>query len=371
MSRTILIMAAGTGGHVYPGIAIAKELVARGWKVAWLGTANGIEARLVARAGYPMHAVSMAGVRGKGLLAWLTLPARLLVAFWQSSAVIFRVRPDVVLSMGGYVAFPGGMMAALWGKPLVVHEPGATAGLANRALALVADRVVAGMEGSFEARTGHSLGDRIPRPARVEWLGTPVREEIAGVPPPGARFAGREGPLRLLVVGGSLGARTLNDLVVAALAALPEAGRPQVVHQAGERNLADLGKRYGETGVKAEVLAFIDDMAERYAWCDVMIARSGAVTVAEIGVAGVAAILFPLPWFVGREQAGNADWLASRGAAIRLAQLETTPESLARLLAGLTREKLAAMAAAARSLGRPDAARRCADLCESLGGARA
>jgi UDP-N-acetylglucosamine--N-acetylmuramyl-(pentapeptide) pyrophosphoryl-undecaprenol N-acetylglucosamine transferase len=366
VNRTILIMAAGTGGHIFPGLAIAKELVSRGWKVVWMGTPAGMEGRLVAQAGYPMEKVSITGVRGKGALAWLALPVKLLVAFWQSTSILFRVRPDVVLSMGGYVAFPGGMMAALWGRPLVVHEPGATAGLTNRALALVADRVVVGMEGAYEARTGHAVGDRIPRPRKVEWLGTPVREEIARVPDPDTRYAGRTGPIRLLVVGGSLGAQTLNELIVAALAAMPEAARPEVVHQAGERNYADLGKRYRDAGVKAEVVAFIDDMAERYSWCDVLIARSGAITVAEVGVAGVAAILFPLPWFVADEQAGNARFLESRGAAIRLAQLETTPASLAALLAGLTREKLAALAAAARSLGKADATRRCADLCEAM-----
>jgi UDP-N-acetylglucosamine--N-acetylmuramyl-(pentapeptide) pyrophosphoryl-undecaprenol N-acetylglucosamine transferase len=366
LSRTILIMAAGTGGHIFPGLAIAKELAGRGWKVVWMGTPAGMERGLVAQAGYPMETVAMTGVRGKGGLAWALLPVKLLVAFWQSTAILFRVRPDVVLSMGGYVAFPGGMMAVLWGKPLVVHEPGATAGLTNRALALVADRVVAGMEGSFEARTGHAIGDRIPRPGRVEWLGTPVREEIARVPEPAERYAGRTGPLRLLVVGGSLGAQTLNDLVVAALAALPEGSRPEVVHQAGERNYEALRGRYGEAGVNAEVVAFIDDMAARYAWCDVLIARSGAITVAEIAVAGVAAILFPLPWFVADEQAGNARFLESRGAAVRLAQLETTPASLAAVLAGLTREKLAAMAAAARALGKPEATVKCADLCEAM-----
>jgi UDP-N-acetylglucosamine--N-acetylmuramyl-(pentapeptide) pyrophosphoryl-undecaprenol N-acetylglucosamine transferase len=366
MSRTILIMAAGTGGHIFPGLAIAKELVSRGWKVVWMGTATGMEGKLVAQAGYPMETVAMTGVRGKGRLAWFLLPLKLLVAFWQSSAIVFRVRPDVVLSMGGYVAFPGGMMAALWGKPLVVHEPGATAGLANRALALVADRVLAGMEGSFDARTGHAIGDRIPRPDKVEWLGTPVREEIARIPAPAQRYASRSGPLRLLVVGGSLGAQTLNDLVVAALAAMPEGARPEVVHQAGSRNFEALRGRYQAAGVKAEVVAFIDDMAARYAWCDVLIARSGAITVAEIGVAGVAAILFPLPWFVADEQAGNARFLESRGAALRLAQLETSPASLAAIFAGLTREKLAAMAAAARALGKPDATGKCADLCEAL-----
>ncbi len=369
MARTILVMAAGTGGHIFPGIAIAKELVARGWKVVWMGTPAGMERRLVAGAGYPMETVNMAGVRGKGKLAWLLLPLRLLVAFWQASAVIFRVRPDVVLSMGGYVAFPGGMMAVLWGKPLVVHEPGATAGLTNRALALVADRVVVGMEGAFEAKTGHALGDRIPKPAKVDWLGTPVRQEIAAVPDPRERYAGRTGPLRLLVVGGSLGAQTLNDLLVAAIGSMPEAARPEVVHQAGEKNFAALEAAYREAGVKAQVLAFVDDMAARYAWCDVIVCRSGAITVAEIAVAGVAAILFPLPWFVADEQAGNARFLASRGAAIQLRQLETTPESLAALLAGLTREGLAQMAAKARALGKPEASARCADLCERFAGA--
>jgi len=366
VSRTLLVMAAGTGGHIFPGLAIAREMATRGWSVAWMGTPAGMEGRLVAEAGYPMHTVAMAGVRGKGALAWLFLPLRLLVAFWQATSVIFRVRPDVVLSMGGYVAFPGGMMAVLWGKPLVVHEPGATAGLANRALALVADRVVVGMEGAFEARTGHALGDRIPRPKRVEWLGTPVREAIAQVAVPDARYAGRTGPLRLLVVGGSLGAQTLNDLIVSALAAMPEASRPEVVHQAGERNIAALDAAYAKAGVRAQAVAFIDDMAARYAWCDVLVCRAGAITVAEIAAAGVAAVLFPLPWFVADEQAGNANFLVRHEAGIALAQLETTPESLGTLLASLTRERLAALATKARALGRPDATARCADLCEAL-----
>lgn len=366
MSRTLLVMAAGTGGHVMPGLAIARALAAKGWRIAWMGTPAGMERRLVAQAGYPLETVTMAGVRGKGALAWLLLPLRLLVAFAQATAIVFRVRPDVVLSMGGYVAFPGGMMASLWGKPLVVHEPGATAGLANRALALVADRVVVGMEGAFEARTGHALGDRLPKPAKVEWLGTPVREDIAGIAPPEARYAGRTGPLRLLVVGGSLGATTLSELVVAALAAIPAEARPVVVHQAGEKNLDALRAAYAKAGVAAETVAFIEDMAARYAWCDVMVARAGAVTVAEIAAAGVASILFPLPWVVADEQAGNARWLADRGAATHLKQLETTPATLAALLAGLTREGLAAVAAKARALGRPDATARCAALCEGL-----
>jgi UDP-N-acetylglucosamine--N-acetylmuramyl-(pentapeptide) pyrophosphoryl-undecaprenol N-acetylglucosamine transferase len=363
VSRTILIRAAGTGGHIFPGLAIARELAARGWRVPWMGTPRGMENRLVAEAGYPMVAVNMAGVRGKGVMSWVTLPLRLIGACWQATSAIFRVRPDVVLSMGGYVAFPGGLMAALWRKPLVVHEPGAVAGITNRALAPFADRVIVGMEGSFDRRVAQRWANRLPRPKRVDALGTPVRDEIAALPLPAERYAGRHGALRLLVVGGSLGAQTMNDLVLAALASLRADERPLVVHQAGEKLYQGLRDAYAKAGVAAEVLPFVNDMAARYSWCDVMICRSGAITVAEVSAAGVAAILFPLPWFVADEQAANAAFLADRGAGIAMKQLETTPESLASLLRSLTREKLAAMAAAARGLGKPDATRRCADLC--------
>jgi UDP-N-acetylglucosamine--N-acetylmuramyl-(pentapeptide) pyrophosphoryl-undecaprenol N-acetylglucosamine transferase len=364
--KTILIMAAGTGGHIMPGLAIAKELVARGWKVVWMGTRAGMENKLVAQAGYPMVHVDMKGVRSKGALAWLLLPLRLLIAFWQSTVAIFRVRPDVVLSMGGYVAFPGGMMAVLWGKPLVVHEPGATAGLTNRALALVADRVIVGMEGAFDAPAANAVAARLPKPKHVLWLGTPVRAEIAAIAEPDVRFRSRQGRLRLFVVGGSLGAQSMNDLIVAALAGMEASGRPEVVHQSGEKLFDVLTARYAEVGVAAQVLPFVDDMHARYAWCDVMISRSGAITVAEIAAAGVAAILFPLPWFVADEQAGNARWLASRDAAVQLDQLHTTPAQLADVLRGLERERLAELARRARALGKPEATARCADLCEEL-----
>ena len=363
---TVLIMAAGTGGHIFPGLAIARELAARGWRVHWMGTPTGMENRIVAEAGYPLSQVQMSGVRGKGLAAWLFLPLRILRAFWQSWRVLGRVRPDIVLSMGGYVAFPGGMMAALRGTPLVVHEPGAVAGIANRVLAPVADRVVVGMEGAFERPVAQRWANALPHPARVDWLGTPVREEIAAVPAPENRYAGREGRLRLLVVGGSLGAQTMNDLVLAALAAMPAGERPQVVHQAGEKLFEGLRASYAKAGVDAEVLPFVSDMAARYAWCDVLVCRSGAITVAEIGAAGVAAILFPLPWFVADEQAANAAFLADRGAGIAMKQLETKPAQLAELLRGLDRTRLAQMARNARALGKPDATRRCADLCVEL-----
>ena len=331
-----------------------------------MGTPTGMENKLVAAAGYPVEQVRMAGVRSKGAVAWLLLPLRLLIAFWQSSAVIFRVRPDVVLSMGGYVAFPGGMMAALWGMPLVVHEPGAVAGIANRVLAPVADRVVTGMEGAFERPVATRWANWLPKPTRVSWLGTPVREEVAAVPPPEDRYANRSGRLRLLVVGGSLGAQTMNDLVLAAVASMAPAERPQVVHQAGEKLYDGLRAAYAQAGVEAEVVPFVNDMAARYAWCDVLVCRSGAITVAEIGAAGVAAILFPLPWFVADEQAANAAFLADRDAGIALKQLETQPRQLAEILRGLDRDRLARMARNARALGKPDATRRCADLCIEL-----
>ena len=366
MSRTILIMAAGSGGHIFPGLAIAKELVARGWKVHWMGTPAGMEGKLVSAAGYPMVNVNMSGVRGKGVAAWLVLPLRILIAFWQSSVALFRIRPDVVLSMGGYVAFPGGMMAALWGKPLVVHEPGAVAGITNRVLAPVADRVVVGMEGAFEQKVSQKWANALPKPKRVLWLGTPVRDEIAALPPPEERYAARGGRLRLLVVGGSLGAQTMNDLVLAALASMTPEERPEVVHQAGAKLYEGLRAAYGKAGVQGEVLPFVDDMAARYAWCDVLICRSGAITVAEIGAAGIASILFPLPWFVADEQAANARFLADRDAGIALKQLETQPAQLAEILRGLDRNRLTTMARKARALGKPDATKRCADLCVEL-----
>ncbi len=366
MSRAILIMAAGSGGHIFPGLAIASALELRGWNVHWMGTPSGMENKLVAQAGYPIVNVNISGVRGKGPMAWVLLPLRILIAFCQSTFAIFRIRPDVVLSLGGYVAFPGGMMAVLWGRPLVVHEPGAVAGITNRLLATVADRVIVGMQGAFERKVAQGWVNRIPRPKKVDWLGTPVRREIAAIDPPEKRYAGRGGPLRLLVVGGSLGAQTMNDLVLAALLALPPASRPQVVHQSGEKLYPGLQGAYRAAGLPGEVVAFIDDMAQRYAWCDVLICRSGAITVAEITAAGLAAILFPLPWFVVDEQTANARFLSDRDAGLTLPQLETSPEALAGLLGALTRERLAQMARKARELGHPDATARCADVCQEL-----
>ncbi len=362
-ASTILIMAAGTGGHVFPGLTIAAELTNRNWRVVWLGTPEGIENKLVAEAGYSIERITFGGVRGKGVLRWALLPFSILRAFWQSIGVVRRVRPNVVLGMGGYVTFPGGMMSVLAGRPLVVHESNSVAGLANRVLAVVADRILVGFPDAFEKPTRNALPKLLPRPRLAQWTGNPVRSEIAQVADPGTRFAGRTGPLRLLVVGGSLGARGLNRLVVEALAVMPRDRRPQVVHQSGAKLFDELKSLYAGAQVAAEVLPFLNDMAERYAWCDVIISRAGALTVAEVAAAGVAAVFVPLPYAVEDEQTQNARFLESKGAALLLQQMQTAPHDLADLLLSLTREKLLAMARIARTLGKPDAAARCAQIC--------
>lgn len=354
MSRTILVMAGGTGGHIFPALAVAEVLRGRGWQVVWLGARGGMEERLVPPRGYAAEWIRFGGVRGKGWLRKLLLPAALLLAFWQSTRVLFRHRPDVVLGMGGYAAFPGGMMAALFGKPLLIHEQNAIPGLANRVLAGVADRVLSAFPDAFEGRVD------------VIWSGNPVRGEIVNLAPPEARFASRSGPLRVFVVGGSLGAKALNEIVPQALALLAAAERPSVVHQAGAAHVDALRAAYRAAGVEAEVLAFIDDMAVRYGEADLLICRAGATTVTELAVAGVGSILVPFPHAVDDHQTRNARYLADRGAALLMPQKDLTPRALADLLRGLTRERLLEMARAARAAGKPDAAARVADYCMEL-----
>jgi UDP-N-acetylglucosamine--N-acetylmuramyl-(pentapeptide) pyrophosphoryl-undecaprenol N-acetylglucosamine transferase len=246
--RTLLIMAGGTGGHIFPGLAVAEQARAAGWQVVWMGARGGMEERLVPRHGYRAAWIRARAARGKGLLQKLLLPANLLFSFWESARHIRRIRPDVVLGLGGYVAFPGGMMASLLGRPLALHEQNAVPGLANRVLAGVSDKVMVAFPGTLP---------------RAEWTGNPVRAEITAIAPPEERFRGREGPIRLLVVGGSLGAQALNEAVPQALALLGE--RPIVVHQSGERHLESLRGHYAAARVQGELLAFIDDMARRYA----------------------------------------------------------------------------------------------------------
>lgn len=354
--RTILIMAGGTGGHVFPGLAVADLLRERGWRVVWMGAKGGMEARIVPARGYDMAWVRMAGVRGRGWLAKLLLPMNLLYAFWQSARAIFSLRPDVVLGMGGYVAFPGGMMASLLARPLAIHEQNSVAGLTNRVLAGVADRVFVAFPGALK---------------NGEWCGNPVRQDIAGLAMPQSRYVARDGPLRLLVVGGSLGAQALNETVPKSLALIPQWERPAVVHQAGEKHIDALRANYAAAGVSGECIAFIEDMAVRYAEADLVICRAGATTVAELSAGGVAGVLVPFPHAVDDHQTANARFLADKGAAILLPQSEFTPERLAELIRSLDRVQLAAMADRARALGKPDAARFVAEQCVQMAGGAA
>ena len=345
----VLIMAGGTGGHIFPGLAVAAEMRAAGWEVLWMGSPGGMEARLVPAHGYRMAWIRARAARGRGLVQKLLLPANLLYSFWESARHIVREKPDVVLGLGGYVAFPGGMMASLLNRPLALHEQNALAGLANRTLAGVADKRMTGFPGALKD---------------AEWTGNPVRAEIAAMPAPENRFAGRSGALRILIVGGSLGAQALNEAVPKALSLLSD--RPIVVHQAGEKHLASLQKNYQAAGVQGELLAFIQDMAGRYAEADLVICRAGAVTVAELSAGGLASVLVPFPHAVDDHQTANARFLADQGAAILIQQRELTAQRLAQLITSLDRPKLLEMAQRARALGKPDAAAVVAQRCMQL-----
>jgi len=354
-ARHLVVMAAGTGGHVIPGLAVAREMLARGWTVSWLGTTHGMENRLVPPSGLPMDRIAFSGLRGKGLLHTLTGGLRLLAAFWSCLKILRARRASAVLGMGGYVCFPGGMMASLLGKPLVLVNADAELLMSNKALLPVADRVAFGFDGAAS-----------PRIKGAVVTGNPVRAEIEALPAPAQRFAGRSGPLRVLVVGGSLGARVLNETLPQALALLDAAQRPAVTHQTGAANLEAVRAAYAQQQVQAELLTFVDDMAARLADCDLMICRAGAVTVSELCAAGVAAVLVPLIVSTTSHQRDNAQWLAAQGAGLHLPQAELTPQRLAELLKGLTREALLAMATKARALAKPKAAARVADQIEGL-----
>jgi UDP-N-acetylglucosamine--N-acetylmuramyl-(pentapeptide) pyrophosphoryl-undecaprenol N-acetylglucosamine transferase len=348
-------MAAGTGGHVMPGLAMAQEMRQRGWSVSWLGTRQGMENRLVPPAGIVLDAIGFSGLRGKGLVHAATGGLRLLVAFWECLRILRARRASAVLGMGGYVCFPGGLMASLLGRPLVLVNADATLLLSNRALMPVADAIAFG----FDGPAAHA--DR-----RALVTGNPVRQAIEALPEPALRFAGREGPLRLLVVGGSLGARVLNQTVPAAIARIEPALRPRVVHQTGAAECEAVRQAYARAGVDAQVLPFLDDMPERLAHCDLVLCRAGAITVSELCAAGAAAILVPLVVSTTSHQRDNAAWMAAHEAALHLPQAELEAARLAALLAGLDRPRLLAMAQRARALARPHAAQRLADVIERL-----
>ena len=348
--KTILVMAGGTGGHIMPGLAVADHLRSLGWRVVWMGNPDGMEARLVPGHGYEMAWVRFSALRGKGLLRKLLLPLNLLRGFWQALQQLRQTRPDVVLGMGGFVSFPGGMMAALTLRPLVVHEQNSIAGLANKTLAKLADRILTGFPGVLK---------------KGEWCGNPVRPEIARLASPAQRFEGRSGPLNVLVLGGSLGAQALNTAMPQALALIPEAERPEVVHQSGEKHLELLKQAYAQAGVAGHLVPFIEDMAGAYAWADLVICRAGALTIAELAAAGVASILVPFPSAVDDHQTVNARFLSNAGAAILLPQPELTAEKLA-LIHSMSRQQLLQMAEKARALAKPDAAADVARICMEL-----
>jgi UDP-N-acetylglucosamine--N-acetylmuramyl-(pentapeptide) pyrophosphoryl-undecaprenol N-acetylglucosamine transferase len=352
--KRILIMAAGTGGHIFPGLAIAKTLQERGWEVSWLGTKQGMEAALVEKNHIAMDAIDFAGMRGKGWRHAITGAWKLLKSFWHCYQFLDERRPDVVLGMGGYVTVPGGLMAKLRGIPLVLMNADAALLLSTKLLMPFAKQILFG----FPTKAGK----------KVQVTGNPVRQAIATLSVPKERFAHRIGPLRILVVGGSLGAQVLNRVVPAALAILPTELRPIVTHQSGQQHLSALQAAYENAQVQANVVAFIDDMAEQYANVDLVICRAGAITVAELTAAGVGSVLVPLMVSSTTHQTENAEWMAQKQAAIHLPQAEMTAEKLARMLSTLKREDCLALAEAAYQLGRREANEMIADVLGSLVG---
>ncbi len=351
----LVIMAAGTGGHVMPGLAVATEMQARGWTVSWLGTEGGMENRLVPPTGLEMDRLSFSGMRGRGLWHTLTGAVRLVKAFVDARRILRERRADVVLGMGGYVCLPGGLMAAWLRKPLMLVNADAALLLSNKVLLRVARRVAFGFDGPAVDGIAQGLV-----------TGNPVRAEVEQIAPPEQRFVGRTGPLRVLVVGGSLGARVLNEMLPAALAQMPAEDRPVITHQTGVTHLDDVRGRYATLGVQAEIVPFIDNMAQRLADCDVIVCRAGAITVSELCTAGVASVLVPLVVSTTSHQRDNAQWMAQRHAAIHLPQTDLNPHQLSLLLQGLSRERLLAMAQQARTLARPHAAAAVADEIERL-----
>ncbi len=351
----LVIMAAGTGGHIIPGLAVAREMQGRGWSVSWLGTSHGMENKLVPPSGISLDTITFSGLRGKGLLHTATGGLRLLKAFWDCIGILRKRSAHAVLGMGGYVCFPGGLMASLLNKPLMLVNADAALLLSNRSLLPLADRVAFGFDGA----AARSIKNAVV-------TGNPVRAEIEALPAPEQRFAGRQGALKLLVVGGSLGAQVLNRTLPAALALLPPVQRPQVLHQTGAADAETVRAAYDAAGIQATVLPFIDDMPAQLAACDLMVCRAGAITVSELCAAGVAAVLVPLIVSTTSHQRYNAQWMAVQGAALHLPQAELSAQSLATVLQGLRRPQLLIMASKARGLARANAAARVADELEKL-----
>ena len=356
MSKSALIMAGGTGGHIFPGLAVAQALRERGWRVHWLGGAGtpaqpSMESQLVPAQGFAFESIDFSGLRGKGLMAVALLPVRLLRAFWQSIQVVRRVKPDVVVGLGGYISFPGGMMSVLLGKPLVLHEQNSVAGMANKVLAGVADRIFTAFPDVLN---------------KGQWVGNPLRSNFIGLPDPTTRFAGRSGPLRVLVVGGSLGAKALNDVVPRALARIPASARPLVIHQSGAKQIDALRANYAQAGVQAELTPFIDDTAQAFADADLVICRAGASTVTEIAAVGAPALFVPFPSAVDDHQTRNAQFLVKAGGGWLMPQPELTPEWLADMLQKTERTTLIKRGLEAKKMQKIDASAHIVAACEEL-----
>ena len=353
---SVLIMAGGTGGHIYPGLAVARVLQRLGMDVVWMGTRHGLEATLVPPTGIPMEWISISGLRGKGILGWIMLPGRMLVAMMQAAAIFFRRRPSVVLSMGGFVAGPGGLIAWLLGKPLVIHEANAIPGFTNRWLSRVATRVLSGFPDTFRNH------------AKAQYVGNPVRPEIASLVTTAERLQGNPGPMRLLMLGGSQGARSLNRVLAKAWCGLPVNKRPELWHQTGSRWLAEALSEYGENVEAVRVDAYLDDITQAYAWADIVLCRAGAMTIAELAAAGIGSILVPFPHATDDHQSANANYLAERDAAVVIAESEFTPIRLQKLITDLAdnRHTLVSMSDNARASAKPDADLEVARICEEL-----
>ena len=350
---SILVMAGGTGGHIFPGLAVAEYLRICGWNVSWLGNQNGMEYRLVKSCDFPFEAIEFGGLRGKGLKAKAMLPFNLIRACFQSWKIMRRIKPAVVLGMGGYITFPGGLVAKLLKRPLVLHEANSVAGSANRALTKIAMRTLTGFPNTM---------------SHAEWVGNPIRAEFDHIPAPTLRYEQRQGPLAILVVGGSLGAAALNEVIPAALALIPPDSRPYIIHQAGDKHIDALHKRYADAGVTADIRPFIDDMPAAYAQADLVICRSGAMTISELAACGVASCLIPFPFAIDNHQTANAQFLSDADAAILLPQQYLNPQDLALMIQNFNRADLKEMALRAHALAKPHATQRVAEVCADCAG---
>lgn len=351
VSKSILIMAGGTGGHIFPGLAVAEYLRLEGWRVHWLGNPSGMEYQIIPAKGITFEGIQFGGLRGKGLKTKLMLPWNLTKAMWQSISILRKFKPDVLLGMGGYVTFPAGLAAAMMGYPLVLHEQNSIAGMANKILGKIAKRRLC------------AFPNALPN---AEWVGNPLRADMLQLPTPAERYTSRSDNLHVLVVGGSLGATALNEIVPHAVALLDESERPIITHQAGQKNIQTLRQNYQDAGVSANVVPFIEDMAQAYGQADVVICRSGAMTIAEIAACGVASYLVPYPHAVDDHQTSNAEFLSNAGAAVLVPQKQVSAEKLATWLREVKRPELLNMANKAHGMAKPFATARVAEICKEM-----